>query len=497
MKRKSEAKPARVKTPEQQNRARMLLSGGFLAVLAGVLRFINLGGENLWYDESFTAWLAKLPFDRMMQAIRGDVHPPLWYIVEWANVRVFGTSEWAIRLPSAVFGIVGVLLVWQLALALGLDKRTAFVAGALAAILPSAIYYSQEGRMYSMLAVFVLGALIAAVKERWILYALLCACAAFSQNVGVFYTTAISIVVILTHLKVWRTAVAPILSVAGFGLAYLPELAVLLKQAGAVKESFWVGPTTAGGVLMPFATMTMGWRLPDQIQAHAYAVAFGATMIGLVAARKWIFTQKGLLLIAAIFLTPALVALVSWFWRPIYIPRLFFPAMLALMILWAYPLMHLAPTNRKIARAALVPMMIAGVVFHYLPGVNTRMDIDRYSSVIKQGWEPGDVIYHMAIDSYVLMGYYSPDVPIYILPHASDLNQSLTEETKQAMAFNPFPFDQLRQQGYRRAWVIAKINPLVSTEQLAALEKIEAMSPVAVDRYDLAYNHMIVYLVTL
>ena len=86
-----------------------------LAGLAGALRLVNLGQESLWYDEAFTAWLARLPFGAMMAAVRGDVHPPLWYVIEWGIVHLFGDSAFALRFPAAILSCVAVVLVWQLA----------------------------------------------------------------------------------------------------------------------------------------------------------------------------------------------------------------------------------------------------------------------------------------------------------------------------------------------------------------------------------------------
>src|SRR5262249_17597596 len=144
----------------------------WLAVVAAALRFVNLGQENLWYDETFTAWLAKLDLNHMFTAIQGDVHPPLWYVIEWANVRLFGSSEFALRLPSAVLGVLAVLLIYRIALACKFEPKTAYLAGFLAAILPSAVYYSQDARMYPLLAVCVLLMVNAAILEGWLVFGL-------------------------------------------------------------------------------------------------------------------------------------------------------------------------------------------------------------------------------------------------------------------------------------------------------------------------------------
>ena len=50
--------------------------------VAAALRFFMIARAPLWYDENFTLILARLPFEGMIQATAGDVHPPLWYVLE-------------------------------------------------------------------------------------------------------------------------------------------------------------------------------------------------------------------------------------------------------------------------------------------------------------------------------------------------------------------------------------------------------------------------------
>jgi hypothetical protein len=55
--------------------------------------------------------------------------PALHYWLVAASIRAFGLDELAPRLPSAVFGLVGVLLAWRLGLAMG-GRRAGLVAAA-------------------------------------------------------------------------------------------------------------------------------------------------------------------------------------------------------------------------------------------------------------------------------------------------------------------------------------------------------------------------------
>jgi uncharacterized membrane protein len=217
----------------------------------------------LWYDETFTALVSSLPFDRMMTAIAGDVHPPLWYIIEWATVRLLGRSEIALRLPAVACAAVAVYLTWRVALALGLRRETAALAAVLLALLPGQIYYAQEARMYMLLQVAVLLAALGIFTRRPRLMAAGMVAALYTHNIGAVYVALLAELYIWVEgvLSIWRLMVGDIkfpkmalimlrdwlLPLAAVVVAYLPWLAVTLRQARAVNGGFWLPRYDVGG----------------------------------------------------------------------------------------------------------------------------------------------------------------------------------------------------------------------------------------------------------
>ena len=126
-----------------------------LAIVATIPRLATLGMESLWFDESFT-WLVVKPGTDFWHAVLGDDHPPLWSMVQWLNVRLFGGSEFAFRLPAMLFSIACVLLIYVIALQVTSHRPTALIAGLFTALLPGSVYFGQDGRMYAAMACFIL-----------------------------------------------------------------------------------------------------------------------------------------------------------------------------------------------------------------------------------------------------------------------------------------------------------------------------------------------------
>ena len=75
-------------------------------------------------------------------------NPPLYYSVLHGWLR-FGDSEAALRIPSMVFGVLTIPLVYALGRTIR-DHRLGLVAALLFAISPFQVWYSQEARGYSL-----------------------------------------------------------------------------------------------------------------------------------------------------------------------------------------------------------------------------------------------------------------------------------------------------------------------------------------------------------
>ena len=124
-----------------------------------MLRLSTLDLQSFWYDEAFTPVHVLHP--SLWATLRSVVHtentPPLWYVLAWADSRVLGTGEVALRLPSALAGIATVPVAWAIGRELA-GRRAAVVCAALVAVNPLFVWYSQEARAY---ALFVLMAALA------------------------------------------------------------------------------------------------------------------------------------------------------------------------------------------------------------------------------------------------------------------------------------------------------------------------------------------------
>jgi len=181
----------------------VLILSGSIFILCAVLRIAAIDRQGLWADEFFSLAIATghslehaanqadvlqgdyvqpsgsvpssqfaqyLKHDpspagpmRVIRAVRlSDTNPPLYYLILWGWTRALGTGDWALRLLSTVLALGCFPLLWTLAKRF--DGHAVIPACLLFTIAPLSIYYSTEGRMYSLVWFFVLGLSLLSVE---------------------------------------------------------------------------------------------------------------------------------------------------------------------------------------------------------------------------------------------------------------------------------------------------------------------------------------------
>jgi hypothetical protein len=147
--------------------------------VATLVRVDGLDARTLTHPESYVPRLDfRAPFDSpsprrtlhetVQRTIDDDNHPPFQLVLMYLWTGAFGTSLFAIRFPSVVFGVLGVLVTWHLARRTEAGgaraERTALLAAALLALNGLHVFWSQHARIWVLvttLAVFSTALLVA------------------------------------------------------------------------------------------------------------------------------------------------------------------------------------------------------------------------------------------------------------------------------------------------------------------------------------------------
>lgn len=471
-------------------------------VLAAVMRLIGLGNAPLWYDENFTLILARLPFSQMIQATAGDVHPPLWYLIEWTLFHLLpDLPVWALRLPAVFFSLAAMYMLYEVSGPLILPPRVTALSVVLMAILPMQLWYAQEGRMYALLQFLVLFALYMGLKRKWVYFTLAAVALVYTQNYGLFY---IGIIAALLAWMNFKANAAPILSAGIVTMFfYTPWFITVTRQMETIAGRYWIMDAGPGAVLGAIYKQFWASAMMTPGVIASYFVTFVLLILGV-----WtMFTHRSLhpraqVAIVAMAFMPTLTAwIVSHLWQPLLLFRPLIGTAPFLYIIAAWNVnrliehfdivpgriwlskVHGIMLNLRAALFAaifIVPLLMFGVGGYYLNitamkgegAVSPLLDALDY---VRANWQAGDVLYYTDDGAMINLLPYAADLPQYKLPACDErigfapVLGSLSDTTRAAMGIHTADLADVE---HTRAWVFAPrspLHPLCYEEQIAAI----------------------------
>jgi uncharacterized membrane protein len=224
---------------------RLLLAAIAIVVgIAVVMRFAST--SHLWLDEALTVNIARLPLRKIPEALRHDGSPPLYYAMSHVWMRVFGTSDAAVRALPGVLGVIAIPLAYLAGGGLRsggkqFDRTAAVITMLVVATSPWAIRYSTENRMYSLAIVLVLLGILAITKAMrsptrgpLLAVALVTAALAYTTYWSFFLLAVVGAVLVFRSVRAQASergaALRIVIAVAAGGALFVPWLPVFLTQ---------------------------------------------------------------------------------------------------------------------------------------------------------------------------------------------------------------------------------------------------------------------------
>ncbi len=243
------------------------------AIVAGaVIRFATLSVQSFWLDEAVTHGLVTRSFGSMLSAIpHSESTPPLYYVLAWVWVRLFGADAAGIRSLSALFGtatiVVLMLIVRRLA-----GSRAALAAAALAATSPLLIWYSQEARAYGLLVLLCAVTLWCLLREDWRGWAIAAALALATHYFAVFIVVP-EVAWLLVRRRRSRAVVWALIAVGAVAIALSP---LAIEQAGQTRAKFITAQSLGHRILAVPKQLLIGYATPHATILTVIAVILAA-----------------------------------------------------------------------------------------------------------------------------------------------------------------------------------------------------------------------------
>ena len=202
--------------------------------------------ENIWYDEAYQMVLNRYSLKEIIYFVSRDFSPPLYAICLKIFTTIFGSSLDICRCFS-LFTYCSLFFLAFFPIQKLFTKKVSFIFSIFLILLPVSSYISLEIRTYCFAFVFTLyavvyGALL--LKENtWndmLLFILFSTLAMYSHNYSIFAIFIFLIIEFITSLFLKKARLKTLLSLILTILLFIPWLNVLLNQAQALNENFWI-----------------------------------------------------------------------------------------------------------------------------------------------------------------------------------------------------------------------------------------------------------------
>lgn len=379
---------------KMKSRTPFLLSA--ILLLAAILRLWALGAESIWVDEALTTGKIQRSVPELVKFFSGETQTILYYFIEKFWCDAFGNTEWIVRFPSVIYGLLAVFGCYFLGKRL-FSTTVGLYSALFMAINPFAIFYSQEARPYalflaaSVLSLYYLIRVFNEDSRGASIGFVLTATVAFYSHPLALLLSGVYVTVLLFRESSpipFRAAVSRFaqLLMACF-LLYIPQAVLIWRTVVAKTE----GASSASWIPVPslqafVGTLQQFFMFP----LTASVISLIILIAGYFALRKSPFPKALWILLSLIAFTMVAPWILSHILTPLYVHRYVIPALAAFIIALAWAITTLKTPLRALCVAAVI-VLTAYPLYHYYTGI----DKDPWRAAardLEAFMQPGDLI---------------------------------------------------------------------------------------------------------
>lgn len=402
-----------------------------ILLLSLALRLFSLN-QSLWLDEAISANVAKnYSYDGIVANFSpSDFHPPLFYLTLKAWTSVFGFSEISLRMPSVIFSLITIFLVYKF---FGVGPSL------LLALNPLYLYYSGEARMYSMVTLFIFCAFLSFKKQKLGLYFLFTFLSLSTFYGSVFFFAAVSLYFLFDkkYKEFFLYSLAPFLALLLLSPLLLQQYQTSRHLLVEVKNwSSVLGPANLKNIILIVTKFITG-RISFYPKWAYYLLALAAALPIWFSLYKRSFVEKKT---AFIFWVTLIIGFVF---------SLFTPMFQYFRFLYLIPFMCLILNKNYIYSLIF---LIFSLVYLLNPAFH-REDWKTLTQTL-----PSDI--YMIISAADPINYYRPDIKIHNLTTEVPTAEKITVLPYVAEIHGADYVTRLQSLAYKRSQVFSFVGPL-------------------------------------
>ncbi len=316
--------------------------------------------NNVWFDEAYTLSLIQHNYSEVIEILKSDMHPPLYFISLKFFCEIFGYSILVTKIFS-VLGYIATLLLGCTVVKKHFGSDTSMVYMLTIGAIPMSLYFSVQQRSYEWCIFFVTLCFIETLLfiksckyRHCIIFVIAALFAAYNH---IYALLAVGIIFAFLNIYIFtkskKLIKAIILSDISIIIGYFPWIFPLLYQTEAAAGSFWLKGVE------PLSEVVF---------------ASGIVISTLILAKKENRRLSVIFAITCVLSVQAIGLLVTIFIRPFYIARYSVVISGIFALLVAFGTQHIKEKVKNIICVLLCALNVACLIgtgiFEYNPSMN-------------------------------------------------------------------------------------------------------------------------------
>jgi len=239
-----------------------------IVCLGAFLRIYRLGDQSLWLDEARAFFRAGQNINSLWINQPKESNPPFYDALFHFYLQLTGRNdEFYVRFFSAIIGILLVPLIFFAGKCM-FGAKAGLLSSFLIAISPYHIYYSQDAKMYALLAFLSLFSLflyyLSLEKGNnfyWVSYTVTTIALIYSHNIGFLLFLAQIIIFVVLYRKIRGNLWNLFLSFLVIAISLVPRVLCWLWQI-SIDANPWLKPASINDIIQTFSYFSvLSWKI--------------------------------------------------------------------------------------------------------------------------------------------------------------------------------------------------------------------------------------------
>jgi len=378
----------------------------FLVLINFIIKGIFLSSNSLAGDEPFSVYIAQMNIVSIINLLSEGNNPPLYEIILHFWIKIFGISEFSVRMPSLIFSCITVLFIYKIGIKY-LNSRIALYSSFIFLFSNYHILFAHEARVYAFLGMlttismyYFIGIIydykinskvnnIFNYKEtsKYLILAVVNTLIIYSHYFG-FFVLMVQIIFLLFNLPIffmfWKKL---LLCFSITALLYLPNISVFFNRFIESSGGTWVQPPSGLDSVYNMLWIFSNAPLVTIIIISLIVFSILKYMIYFKKEQKEIYFGFVVFWFVFVFCFMYVVS----FWIPMFLDRYLMTAAIAFPLVVGISADYLI---RKPKYEFIIPIVIALLfVLTVKPDISNKRDVKETVSKIKKLKTSSTIVY--------------------------------------------------------------------------------------------------------